>query len=170
MPRHGPAWQPLPQEPLSASFRCETCGEEEAKYRCPRCMKYSCRYLLPELSCWDFACCPVECDANVCFCRFSLLCVKKHKLALSCSGVRDKTAFVSVTEFTDLNLLSGKNVPGTFLNPLFLIVQRCIIFFCSVLLGFLFHLQIIGSWKMWEEQLMQLLEICLCIGRQQINS
>lgn len=133
-------------------------------------MKYSCRYLLPELSCWDFACCPVECDANVCFCRFSLLCVKKHKLALSCSGVRDKTAFVSVTEFTDLNLLSGKNVPGTFLNPLFLIVQRCIIFFCSVLLGFLFHLQIIGSWKMWEEQLMQLLEICLCIGRQQINS
>uniref|UniRef100_A0A8C2Y935 Box C/D snoRNA protein 1 n=1 Tax=Coturnix japonica TaxID=93934 RepID=A0A8C2Y935_COTJA len=63
---------------LSASFRCETCGEEEAKYRCPRCMKYSC----------------------------SLLCVKKHKVALSCSGVRDKTAFVSVTEFTDLNLLS----------------------------------------------------------------
>ncbi|XP_015725663.1 box C/D snoRNA protein 1 [Coturnix japonica] len=58
--------------------RCETCGEEEAKYRCPRCMKYSC----------------------------SLLCVKKHKVALSCSGVRDKTAFVSVTEFTDLNLLS----------------------------------------------------------------
>ncbi|OXB81439.1 UNVERIFIED_CONTAM: hypothetical protein H355_004345 [Colinus virginianus] len=35
-----------------------------------------------------------------------LLCVKKHKLALSCNGVRDKTAFVSVTEFTDLNLLS----------------------------------------------------------------
>ncbi|RMC08519.1 hypothetical protein DUI87_14765 [Hirundo rustica rustica] len=36
----------------------------------------------------------------------SLLCVKKHKLALSCNGVRDKTAFVSVNEFTDLNLLS----------------------------------------------------------------
>ncbi|XP_062462498.1 box C/D snoRNA protein 1 [Pezoporus occidentalis] len=58
--------------------RCETCSQEEAKYRCPRCMKYSC----------------------------SLLCVKKHKLALSCNGVRDKTAFVSVNEFTDLNLLS----------------------------------------------------------------
>ncbi|XP_069718945.1 box C/D snoRNA protein 1 [Phaenicophaeus curvirostris] len=58
--------------------RCETCSEEEAKYRCPRCMKYSC----------------------------SLLCVKKHKLALNCNGVRDKTAFVSVNEFTDLNLLS----------------------------------------------------------------
>ncbi|XP_042663302.1 box C/D snoRNA protein 1 [Tyto alba] len=58
--------------------RCETCSEEAAKYRCPRCMKYSC----------------------------SLLCVKKHKLALNCNGVRDKTAFVSVNEFTDLNLLS----------------------------------------------------------------
>ncbi|NXW46647.1 BCD1 protein, partial [Nyctiprogne leucopyga] len=57
---------------------CETCSKEEAKYRCPRCMKYSC----------------------------SLLCVKKHKLALSCNGVRDKTAFVAVNEFTDLNLLS----------------------------------------------------------------
>ncbi|NWQ65696.1 BCD1 protein, partial [Neopipo cinnamomea] len=57
---------------------CETCSKEEAKYRCPRCMKYSC----------------------------SLLCVKKHKLALNCNGVRDKTAFVSVNEFTDLNLLS----------------------------------------------------------------
>ncbi|XP_066857337.1 box C/D snoRNA protein 1 [Anser cygnoides] len=58
--------------------RCETCSEEEAKYRCPRCMKYSC----------------------------SLSCVKKHKLALSCNGVRDKTSFISVNEFTDLNLLS----------------------------------------------------------------
>ncbi|XP_068546431.1 box C/D snoRNA protein 1 [Anas acuta] len=58
--------------------RCETCSEEEAKYRCPRCMKYSC----------------------------SLLCVKKHKLALSCNGIRDKTSFISVNEFTDLNLLS----------------------------------------------------------------
>ncbi|NXO55845.1 BCD1 protein, partial [Aramus guarauna] len=57
---------------------CETCSKEEAKYRCPRCMKYSC----------------------------SLLCVKKHKLALSCNGVRDKTAFISVNDFTDLNLLS----------------------------------------------------------------
>ncbi|XP_064004005.1 box C/D snoRNA protein 1 [Pogoniulus pusillus] len=58
--------------------RCETCSKEEAKYRCPRCMKYSC----------------------------SLLCVKKHKLLQSCNGIRDKTAFVSVNEFTDLNLLS----------------------------------------------------------------
>lgn len=37
-----------------ASFRCETCSKEEAKYRCPRCMKYSCRYLLSELSSLDY--------------------------------------------------------------------------------------------------------------------
>ncbi|KAM8805774.1 box C/D snoRNA protein 1 [Eudromia elegans] len=69
----------LPRGPRKMSLRrCEACGEEEAKYRCPRCMKYSC----------------------------SLLCVKKHKLALNCNGIRDKTAFVAVNEFTDLNLLS----------------------------------------------------------------
>uniref|UniRef100_K7EGA2 Box C/D snoRNA protein 1 n=1 Tax=Ornithorhynchus anatinus TaxID=9258 RepID=K7EGA2_ORNAN len=57
---------------------CETCGSEEAKYRCPRCLKCSC----------------------------SLACVKKHKTDLVCSGIRDKTAFVSKKEFTDMNLLS----------------------------------------------------------------
>uniref|UniRef100_A0A674J2C1 Box C/D snoRNA protein 1 n=1 Tax=Terrapene triunguis TaxID=2587831 RepID=A0A674J2C1_9SAUR len=60
------------------SFRCETCSGEEAKYRCPRCMKYSC----------------------------SLACVKKHKTALSCNGIREKAAFVSINEFSELNLLS----------------------------------------------------------------
>ncbi|XP_074858743.1 box C/D snoRNA protein 1 isoform X2 [Carettochelys insculpta] len=58
--------------------RCETCSGEEAKYRCPRCMKYSC----------------------------SLACVKKHKTALSCNGIREKSAFVSINEFNELNLLS----------------------------------------------------------------
>ncbi|XP_061489528.1 box C/D snoRNA protein 1 isoform X2 [Rhineura floridana] len=57
---------------------CEICNAEEAKYRCPRCMKYSC----------------------------SLACVKGHKTAYSCNGVREKTAFVSINEFNDLNLLS----------------------------------------------------------------
>ncbi|XP_042318129.1 box C/D snoRNA protein 1 isoform X2 [Sceloporus undulatus] len=61
-----------------ATRRCEICNTEEAKYRCPRCMKYSC----------------------------SLACVKKHKTTLNCNGVREKTAFVSVNEFSDLNLLS----------------------------------------------------------------
>ncbi|XP_006898442.1 PREDICTED: box C/D snoRNA protein 1 [Elephantulus edwardii] len=61
-----------------AMSRCETCGTEEAKYRCPRCMRYSC----------------------------SLPCVKKHKTELTCNGVRDKTAFVSIQQFTEMNLLS----------------------------------------------------------------
>ncbi|KAF7243447.1 Box C/D snoRNA protein 1 [Varanus komodoensis] len=58
--------------------RCEICSTEEAKYRCPRCMKYSC----------------------------SLACVKKHKTVFTCNGIREKTAFVSMNEFNDLNLLS----------------------------------------------------------------
>ncbi|KAM5256924.1 box C/D snoRNA protein 1 [Ctenodactylus gundi] len=61
-----------------AMSRCETCGTEEAKYRCPRCMRYSC----------------------------SLPCVKKHKTELTCNGVRDKTAYVSIQQFTEMNLLS----------------------------------------------------------------
>ncbi|XP_006831137.1 PREDICTED: box C/D snoRNA protein 1 [Chrysochloris asiatica] len=61
-----------------AMSRCETCGTEEAKYKCPRCMRYSC----------------------------SLPCVKKHKAELTCNGVRDKTAFISIQQFTEMNLLS----------------------------------------------------------------
>ncbi|XP_037063065.1 box C/D snoRNA protein 1 isoform X3 [Peromyscus leucopus] len=61
-----------------AMSRCQTCGTEEAKYRCPRCLRYSC----------------------------SLPCVKKHKAELPCNGVRDKTAYVSLQHFTEMNLLS----------------------------------------------------------------
>ncbi|XP_047402352.1 box C/D snoRNA protein 1-like [Sciurus carolinensis] len=61
-----------------AMSRCETCGTKEAKYRCPRCMRYSC----------------------------SLPCVKKHKAELTCNGVRDKTAYISIQQFTEMNLLS----------------------------------------------------------------
>ncbi|XP_020844401.1 box C/D snoRNA protein 1 isoform X2 [Phascolarctos cinereus] len=76
--------QEPPREPRVGSKRklamssCETCGTEEAKYRCPRCMKCSC----------------------------SLACVKKHKTELTCSGIREKTAFVSLKQFTEINLLS----------------------------------------------------------------
>ncbi|XP_056388479.1 box C/D snoRNA protein 1 [Hyla sarda] len=59
-------------------YSCETCGSEEAKYKCPRCLKYSC----------------------------SLPCVKKHKVDVTCSGVRDKTAFVPLSSFSDIHLLS----------------------------------------------------------------
>ncbi|XP_036410871.1 box C/D snoRNA protein 1 [Megalops cyprinoides] len=57
---------------------CGTCGTEAARYRCPGCLKHSC----------------------------SLPCVKKHKTESGCSGVRDKTAFVPVSQFDEMNLLS----------------------------------------------------------------
>ncbi|KAM8875230.1 box C/D snoRNA protein 1 [Spinachia spinachia] len=57
---------------------CGACGSEEAKYRCPACLANSC----------------------------SLLCVKKHKEDTGCSGVRNKTAFVTISEFDEMTLLS----------------------------------------------------------------
>lgn len=38
----------------------------------------------------------------------SLPCVKKHKTELTCNGIREKTAYVSIQQFTEMNLLSGK--------------------------------------------------------------
>ncbi|XP_017275879.1 box C/D snoRNA protein 1 [Kryptolebias marmoratus] len=58
--------------------KCGVCGSEEAKYRCPACLKHSC----------------------------SLLCVKKHKDDTGCSGVRNKTAFVTLSQFDEMALLS----------------------------------------------------------------
>ncbi|XP_029356316.1 box C/D snoRNA protein 1 isoform X2 [Echeneis naucrates] len=58
--------------------RCGMCGSEEAKYRCPACLAHSC----------------------------SMACVKKHKENSGCSGVRDKTAFVSLSQFDEITLLS----------------------------------------------------------------
>uniref|UniRef100_A0A668V7B8 Box C/D snoRNA protein 1 n=1 Tax=Oreochromis aureus TaxID=47969 RepID=A0A668V7B8_OREAU len=57
---------------------CGVCGSEEAKYRCPACLTHSC----------------------------SLPCVKKHKEASGCSGVRNKTAFVTLSQFDEMTLLS----------------------------------------------------------------
>ncbi|XP_067301500.1 box C/D snoRNA protein 1 isoform X2 [Pseudorasbora parva] len=57
---------------------CDVCETEEAKYRCPSCMKHTC----------------------------SLACVKRHKMLSGCCGVRDKTAFVPLAEFSEINLLS----------------------------------------------------------------
>ncbi|XP_019953866.1 box C/D snoRNA protein 1 [Paralichthys olivaceus] len=57
---------------------CVVCRSEEAKYRCPACLTHSC----------------------------SLLCVKKHKEKSGCSGVRDKAAFVSLSQFDEMALLS----------------------------------------------------------------
>ncbi|XP_014822720.1 PREDICTED: box C/D snoRNA protein 1 [Poecilia mexicana] len=57
---------------------CGVCGSEEAKYRCPACLSHTC----------------------------SLLCVKKHKDDSGCSGVRNKTAFVTLSHFDEMTLLS----------------------------------------------------------------
>ncbi|XP_030642549.1 box C/D snoRNA protein 1 [Chanos chanos] len=57
---------------------CDVCGTEEAKYRCPNCMQYTC----------------------------SLSCVKQHKTLSACSGVRDKAAFVPLSQFDEINLLN----------------------------------------------------------------
>ncbi|XP_044217618.1 box C/D snoRNA protein 1 [Thunnus albacares] len=61
-----------------ALSNCGVCGSEEAKYRCPACLTHSC----------------------------SLLCVKKHKGESGCSGVRNKTAFVTLSLFDEMTLLS----------------------------------------------------------------
>ncbi|XP_028855864.1 box C/D snoRNA protein 1 isoform X2 [Denticeps clupeoides] len=57
---------------------CGVCGKAEARYRCPRCSEHSC----------------------------SLPCVKKHKSESGCCGIRDKTLFVPLTKFDDMNLLN----------------------------------------------------------------
>ncbi|XP_008332336.1 box C/D snoRNA protein 1 [Cynoglossus semilaevis] len=57
---------------------CVVCQAEEAKYRCPACQTQSC----------------------------SLSCVKRHKEESGCSGVRDKTAYVALSEFDEMALLS----------------------------------------------------------------
>ena len=63
-------------------FRCAVCTESQAKYRCPRCSLETC----------------------------CLECVNKHKTDAGCTGERDKTAFVKVGDFKDINLLNGKKV------------------------------------------------------------
>lgn len=45
-------------------------------------------------------------ETSLCACH-SLPCVKQHKLQSGCSGVRDRTAFVALSRFSDLDLLSG---------------------------------------------------------------
>ncbi|XP_061681310.1 box C/D snoRNA protein 1 [Syngnathoides biaculeatus] len=57
---------------------CDVCAFGEAKYKCPACLTYSC----------------------------SLLCVKKHKEESRCSGVRNKTAFLNISQFDEIALLS----------------------------------------------------------------
>lgn len=61
-----------------STVKCESCQEAFGKYRCPRCKLVSC----------------------------SLSCVKQHKEAKNCNGVRDRAAFVPLKDFDDLQFLS----------------------------------------------------------------
>uniref|UniRef100_A0A3B5LKS9 Box C/D snoRNA protein 1 n=1 Tax=Xiphophorus couchianus TaxID=32473 RepID=A0A3B5LKS9_9TELE len=74
---------PLQNKPISFPIcllwsSCGVCGSEEAKYKCPACLTHTC----------------------------SLLCVKKHKDDSGCSGVRNKTAFVTLSHFDEMTLLN----------------------------------------------------------------
>lgn len=64
---------------VRGTMKCEVCEKEEAKYKCPRCERRTC----------------------------SLACVTAHKQRDSCSGKRDRTAFLSVSEFDDNKLIGG---------------------------------------------------------------
>ncbi|CAK9810384.1 Box C/D snoRNA protein 1 [Anthophora plagiata] len=57
---------------------CEVCNTDKARYTCPKCEVRTC----------------------------SLRCVNIHKKELECDGIRDKTKFVTLQSFTDLDLLS----------------------------------------------------------------
>ncbi|XP_057325794.1 box C/D snoRNA protein 1 [Microplitis mediator] len=58
--------------------KCEVCDDNKAKYTCPKCEVRTC----------------------------CLTCVDIHKKELNCDGIRDKTKFVPLNKFTDLDLQS----------------------------------------------------------------
>ncbi|XP_071646150.1 box C/D snoRNA protein 1 [Temnothorax longispinosus] len=57
---------------------CEVCAAAKARYTCPKCEVRTC----------------------------SVACVNVHKKELECDGIRDKTKFIPLNSFTDLDLLS----------------------------------------------------------------
>lgn len=79
--------EPMDQNGSSEDIQA-TVGETKAKL-CAMCGAQS-KY-----------CCPA-CSLRTC----SLKCVSAHKLEKQCNGVRDKTAFVDVNQFSNMNLLS----------------------------------------------------------------
>ncbi|GAB1607733.1 box C/D snoRNA protein 1-like, partial [Argonauta hians] len=62
----------------SEVVKCGVCHAAPFKYRCPGCALQTC----------------------------CVACVKQHKTDSGCTGVRNKTAFVAIEHFNDLNLLS----------------------------------------------------------------
>jgi hypothetical protein len=104
---------------------CEECGKNVFKYKCPGCGVRSC----------------------------GLECVKAHKTRTNCSGKRNRTAFVPISEFDDNVLISGEedrwlvsvvpklsilfptNFGGMFRNILFFYLSIPIIFMRALLFG-----------------------------------
>lgn len=75
----------MAEEGTAASTKqavCEECKANPSKYKCPGCSLRSC----------------------------SLACVKSHKKRTSCSGKRDQTQFVPLSQFDDSLLLSDFNL------------------------------------------------------------
>ncbi|EFJ27415.1 hypothetical protein SELMODRAFT_412185 [Selaginella moellendorffii] len=63
------------------SGKCDECGQSAAKYKCPGCGLRSC----------------------------GLPCVKAHKARIGCTGKRDPTAFVKISDFDDNRIMSDYN-------------------------------------------------------------
>ncbi|KAG8034464.1 hypothetical protein G9C98_007540 [Cotesia typhae] len=68
-------------ETVTKLEKCEVCDKIQAKYTCPKCEVRTC----------------------------SLACCRVHKKDLDCNGIRDKTKFIPLNKFTDLDLISEKD-------------------------------------------------------------
>ncbi|XP_074112599.1 box C/D snoRNA protein 1 [Cotesia typhae] len=69
-------------ETVTKLEKCEVCDKIQAKYTCPKCEVRTC----------------------------SLACCRVHKKDLDCNGIRDKTKFIPLNKFTDLDLISDYRV------------------------------------------------------------
>lgn len=70
--------EPENSNEISRLGYCEVCGSNKALYTCPKCEVKTC----------------------------CLNCVRIHKKELQCDGIRDRTKFIRVKDFTDTDLLS----------------------------------------------------------------
>ena len=61
---------------------CCICESNDVKYKCPKCNFRSC----------------------------SLVCVSEHKISFECTGVRDRTPFVKISQFTENQFHDGKEL------------------------------------------------------------
>ncbi|OBZ90192.1 Box C/D snoRNA protein 1 [Choanephora cucurbitarum] len=69
---------PMTEEEARQAKLCQLCQLRDWIYTCPRCLIHTC----------------------------SVECVKQHKQNSTCSGVRDKTSYVSLQKYTESNMMS----------------------------------------------------------------